>query len=76
MFLEICMQIHSVVFALSRQINKQKYAKTIDLLCTGNEVFVKYQAQGRGFNPQPPLAYALDDGTSYSQPPVTSNAAF
>jgi len=24
MFLEICMQIHSVVFALSRQINKQK----------------------------------------------------
>jgi len=24
MFREICMQIHSVVFALSRQINKQK----------------------------------------------------
>jgi len=24
MFLEICMQIHSVVIALSRQINKQK----------------------------------------------------
>jgi len=24
MFLELCMQIHSVVFALSRQINKQK----------------------------------------------------
>ena len=24
MFLEICMQIHSVVFALSQQINKQK----------------------------------------------------
>jgi len=24
MFLEICMLIHSVVFALSRQINKQK----------------------------------------------------
>jgi len=24
MFLEICMQIHSVVFAWSRQINKQK----------------------------------------------------
>jgi len=23
MFLEVCMQIHSVVFALSRQINKQ-----------------------------------------------------
>jgi len=24
MFVEICMQIYSVVFALSRQINKQK----------------------------------------------------
>jgi len=29
MFLEICMQIHSVVFALSRQINKQNYAETV-----------------------------------------------
>jgi len=28
-FLEICMQIHSVVFALSRQITSKKYAKTI-----------------------------------------------
>jgi len=27
MLLEICMQIHSVVFALSRQINKQKVCK-------------------------------------------------
>jgi len=27
MFLEICMQIYSVVFALSRQINKQKVYK-------------------------------------------------
>jgi len=27
MFLEICMQIHSVVFPLSRQINKQKVCK-------------------------------------------------
>jgi len=32
MLLEICMQIYSVVFALSRQINKQKYAKTLNLL--------------------------------------------
>ena len=54
MFLEICMQIYSVVFALSRQINKQKYAKTINLLCAGNNVFVKYQTQGSGFNPNPP----------------------
>ena len=28
----MCMQICSEVFALSRQINKQKYAKTINLL--------------------------------------------
>jgi len=28
------------------------YAKTINLLCAGNKVFVKYQAQG-GVQPQP-----------------------
>jgi len=38
MFLEICMQIHSVVFALSRQINKQKYAKTINFVFAGNKI--------------------------------------
>ena len=27
MFFEICMQIYSVVFALSRQINKQKVSE-------------------------------------------------
>jgi len=43
MFLEICMQINSALFALSRQINKQKYAKTINLLCAGNTIFVTYQ---------------------------------
>ena len=45
MFLEICMKIYSVVFALSRQINKQKVYEN-NLLCAGNNVFVKYQAQG------------------------------
>jgi len=45
------MQIHSVVFALSRQINKQKYAKTINLFCAGNKVFVKYQAHWGGLTP-------------------------
>jgi len=45
MLLEICIQIHSVVFALNRQINKQKYAKTINLLCAGNTIFVTYQTQ-------------------------------
>jgi len=29
----------------SQQNNKQKYAKTINLLCAGNKVFAKYQAQ-------------------------------
>jgi len=29
MLLEICMQIYSVVFALSRQINMKKYAKHV-----------------------------------------------
>jgi len=53
MFLDICMQIQSVAFALSRQINKQKYAKITNLLCAGNKVCVKYQAQG-GFNPTHP----------------------
>jgi len=33
-------------FALSWQTNKQKYAKTVNLLYVGNKVFVKYQAQG------------------------------
>jgi len=59
MFLEICMQICSVVFALSRQINKQKYAKTINLLCEGNKVFENVKFNGV-FQPQnPTLAYAL-----------------
>jgi len=53
MFLEISMQIYSVVFASSRQINKQKYAKTINFLCAVNKVFVKYQAQW-GVNPKTP----------------------
>jgi len=42
------MQIYPVGFALSRQINNQKICKTINLLCEGNKVFVKYQAQGGG----------------------------
>jgi len=46
MFLEIFMQMYSVVFALRREINKQKYVTTINLLCAGNKVFVKWQAQG------------------------------
>jgi len=58
MFLEICMQIHSVIFALRRQINKQKYAKTINLLYAGNKLFVKFQAEGGVLIPSP-LAHGL-----------------
>jgi len=47
------MQIYSMVFPISRQINKKKYAKTVNLICAGNKVFVKYQAQGGGLNPNP-----------------------
>ena len=55
MYLEICMQIHSVVFALSRQINKQKVLrKQLISFAQVINVFVKFQAQGRGVNPNPP----------------------
>jgi len=63
MFLEICMQIHTLLFVLSRQINKQKYAKTLILLCAGNKDFAKYQAQVFFFSFNPLFAYAL--GTEY-----------
>jgi len=53
------MQINSVVFALNRQINKQKYAKTINFLCAGNKVFVKYHKLKGKFNPNPPLRTPL-----------------
>jgi len=58
MFLAICMQMHSVVFALSQQINKQKVCEN-NLLCAGNKIFVKFQAQGF-FLTITPLAYALE----------------
>jgi len=44
---------------LSQQINKQKYAKKINLLCAGANVFVTYQTKEEGVNANP-LAYALD----------------
>jgi len=54
MLLEICMQIYSVVFALRRQINKQKVCENDQSPCEGNKVFVKYQAQGGFLPPKPP----------------------
>jgi len=53
------MQIHFVVFALSRQINKQKVCENNNLLFAGNKVFVKYQAQGGGLTPKKPLRTPL-----------------
>jgi len=47
------MQIHLVVFSLSRQINKQMYAKTINPLCASNKVFVIYQTQKGGLTLTP-----------------------
>jgi len=47
------------VFALSQQINKQNVWENNNLLCAGNKVLVKYLAQGSGFNPTQPFAYAL-----------------
>jgi len=40
--LEICMQVYSMVFALT----SKKYAKIVNLICAGSKVFVKDQAQG------------------------------
>jgi len=40
------------------QLTSKKYAKTVNLICAGNKVFVKYQAQG-GANPNPPLRTPL-----------------
>jgi len=40
------------------KITSNKYAKTINLLCAGNKVLVKYQAQGGWLTPTP-LAHAL-----------------
>ena len=36
------------------------YAKTINLLCKDNKVFVKYQAQGEDLTPSPPLRTPLN----------------
>jgi len=61
MHLEICVQIHSVVFALKHYVDKltsKKYAKTINRLCAGNDIFVKCQTQGE-VNPNRPLRTPL-----------------
>jgi len=54
--------LHANLFRCIRinKLTSKKYAKTINLLCEGNKVFVKYHAKEGGFHPQPPFAYALD----------------
>jgi len=66
------MQIYCVVFALSRQINKQKYAKTINFLCAGNKVFVNIKLKGGGLTPTP-LAYALGWITNFTFCPSSAS---
>jgi len=51
MLLEICMQIYSVVFALSRNLTSKMYAKIINILCAGNTVLETIKFKG-GFNPK------------------------
>jgi len=46
-------QFATAIFALSRQINKEKVCEN-NLLCAGNKVFVTYQTQG-GLTPNLPL---------------------
>jgi len=41
------------------KLPSKKYAETINIVCAGNRVFVKYQAQEGGLTPTPHLAYAL-----------------
>jgi len=48
MFLEICMQINSVVIQKLDKLTSKMYAKTINIFCADKNVFVKYQAQGGG----------------------------
>jgi len=43
------MQSNSVVFLLSREINKQAYMKTINLLCADNKDLKDIKL--KGFNP-------------------------
>ena len=54
MFVESCMHIYSVLFALQvGKLTSKKYAKTFNILYAGNKDFVKYQDQGGG-NPKTP----------------------
>ena len=52
MFLEICMQIHSVVFGLGRQINKQKVCENDWCPLRRQQSFCKISSS-RGLSPYP-----------------------
>ena len=47
------------------KLTSKKYAKTVNLLCAGNQIFVTHQTQGV-FNTNP-LAYALEHDTTFAR---------
>jgi len=55
MFLEICMQFHSAVFALSRQTNKQMYGETIISFAQVITFLQNIKLKGRVLTPIPLL---------------------
>jgi len=67
------MQSYSMVFTLSRQINKQKVRENNNLLREGNTVFVKYQAQ-RGSPLRTPLCKLRQDNVLWNDPDDFHNA--
>jgi len=58
MFLEICLQFIPWYLHQVDKLTNKKYAKTINIFCADNKVFVKCQAQ-TGVNPKPPLRTPL-----------------
>jgi len=54
-------------------MNKHKYAKTINLVFTGNKVFVTYQTQGRVQPQTPPLRTPLTTVATQASVTTASN---
>jgi len=59
MFFEICMQIHSVVFAKVDKLTSKNMRKQLISCAQVLKVFEKYQAQGGCSTPNPPLRTPL-----------------
>ena len=66
----------SLLFVLGWQINKQINEKAISLLCAGNNVFLKIQAQeGWAVNPNPTLRTPLQGG-KFTETQIATNVNF